>query len=335
LSTKIKGYKVYNPISFIIYIWKLIKLSKSLIAYINNTKIAIIHGNSFAGTLYGSIASKKSNIPFIPHLRELPRIGYFSGKIFTFIIYNIAIRPSVVSIAISNLVHDAYTNNLSNNSAPIFTLNDPVDTENFSPNRNYENIRKKYRLKGDDFVVGLFGRFEDWKGHIVAIKALSIVKKHTNKCIKLVFVGDYNGAHISYMKNIKQLILNSNLTKDVIMVGLQKNMPLYYNMVDVIIVPSISEPLGRVVMEGMAMRKPVIATNVGGPAEIITDSIDGYLINPNNPRDLSDKIIYLINGGLKVDLVILARKKIIKNHSISNYVSKIMRLYNNVLRASN
>ena len=71
-------------------------------------------------------------------------------------------------------------------------------------------------------------------------------------------------------------------------------MPEILRACDVALLPSWEEPFGRVVVEAMAMAVPVVATSVGGPAEIIRDGIDGLLVAPRQPEALAGAITWLL-----------------------------------------
>ena len=73
-------------------------------------------------------------------------------------------------------------------------------------------------------------------------------------------------------------------------------MPAVYSVADIVLSTSIEpEAFGRVSAEACAMSKPVISTNHGGSREIIENNVTGWLVEPNNPEDLANKIIYVLN----------------------------------------
>ena len=332
LSWHIRGHKIYNCCAFLQYACELFKLKDKLLRVIKHNDMAIVHGNSFAGTLFGAMAANQSEIPFIAHLRELPRQGLLSGPIFKSIVRNIAIKESAACIAISGMVANAYAFENGFKSPPILTMYDPLDIKHFVPTKPDAALRNVYGLPKTAYIVGLVGRFEDWKGHLTALDTLDIVIRQSKRQVILVFVGDSKGAQKLYINQINQRILDLGLSGNVVMLGLQKDMPSIYSIMDIVIVPSVAEPLGRVVLEAMAMQKPVIATNIGGPAEIITDGVDGFLISPKDPNALSTKIINLIeNPQIFREMGAAAREKVVKQHRIPSYVSKIMELYDHVL----
>ena len=80
------------------------------------------------------------------------------------------------------------------------------------------------------------------------------------------------------------LIAELELEDAVVFAGQRPNIPAIMRAVDMLLLPSWEEPFGRVVVEGMAAGRPVIATSVGGPAQTITDGLDGLLAPPKDPQ---------------------------------------------------
>ena len=96
----------------------------------------------------------------------------------------------------------------------------------------------------------------------------------------------------------------------------------------------LPEPFGRVILEGMILRKPVIATNQGGPLEIIENGISGILIPPEDPKSLADNISFLFeNKNISNIMGENARRRIEEKFNIIKTVKKIEELYSSLLRA--
>ena len=132
----------------------------------------------------------------------------------------------------------------------------------------------------------------------------------------------------------------SNLAKNlkVKFVGKVSNKEVvdFYNASDIVIVPSLEEPFGRVVIEAMACKKPVIGTNVGGIPEIIVDKQTGFLIPPKNPEYLEKSILTLIeNKKLRRSMGKEGYKRVLNKFTVEKSFKKIetifKKLYNDTL----
>lgn len=145
-------------------------------------------------------------------------------------------------------------------------------------------LKSKYALREDDFVVGIVGRIEEVKGQYLVIEALHKLHK---KDIKLLIVGHTMDA--TYLRNLKKRVEELGLTKSVIFTGFTKEVNEHMSLFDVNILATPKETFGLVVIEAMMNRVCMIATNNGGPLEIIEDGVDGLLFDRSS-EDLAKKI---------------------------------------------
>jgi glycosyltransferase involved in cell wall biosynthesis len=170
-------------------------------------------------------------------------------------------------------------------------------------------------------TIGSMGVFRRKKGFHTLIKALGILK--TRKIyFKAIIAG--RGQLYPYLKYLQyKLNLQEELIiKDWISNDERNN---FIDNLDIFILPSRIETFGMVIIEAMARAKRIIATKCGGAEEIITNEIDGYLVEIKNPKLLADKIEYMIKNPTKSDnFPINARKKVIDKYSI-NTISKLIK----------
>ncbi|MCW1304612.1 MAG: glycosyltransferase family 4 protein [Candidatus Parvarchaeota archaeon] len=168
-----------------------------------------------------------------------------------------------------------------------------IDIERYNPERsdlNKDEVKKKFGI-GDGPVILFLGRAAYVKGFDVLLRAFSIVlSKHENAVLVMRSGGE--------MQSMAEEMINQ--------LGIQKNVIFIkefideftkinlINACDIYVVPSLYEPFGIVVLEGMAMKKPVIASNTGGIREIINNERNGILFEPGNVNELAEKISYLI-----------------------------------------
>jgi glycosyltransferase involved in cell wall biosynthesis len=140
-------------------------------------------------------------------------------------------------------------------------------------------------------LIGAMGMFRRKKGFHILIKALSILKQR-NIPFKAIIAG--KGRITWYLKYLRWKL---NLANELIMRGWVSNdeRDEFVDSIDLYILPSRTETFGMVVVEAMARMKRVIATKCGGPEEIITDGVDGFLVDKENPEAMADKLEELIN----------------------------------------
>jgi sugar transferase (PEP-CTERM/EpsH1 system associated) len=158
-----------------------------------------------------------------------------------------------------------------------------VDYSKFSPNAAPVK---------SSFVVGCVGRLEAVKNHQLLVKAFALVKINTDKNIKLHLIGDG-----SLATAIKQQCKENNIEDDVWMPGNREDVDTLMKSFDVFILPSLAEGISNTILEAMAVGLPVIATKVGGNPDLIENNKTGFLVNPDDPKEMADKITCYINNA--------------------------------------
>lgn len=150
------------------------------------------------------------------------------------------------------------------------------------------------------------GRLRAEKGILVALEALALLMQEryearaVARSLQLDVFGDGNDA---YCSELRRFVNEKHLTQVVHFHGRvsQDELITHYDHADLLLVPSLwQEPFGLVIVEAMARGLPVIASAVGGPAEILTHGVDGLLIEPGNERELASAIRLLLNDPVKL-----------------------------------
>jgi glycosyltransferase involved in cell wall biosynthesis len=148
--------------------------------------------------------------------------------------------------------------------------------------------------RGDDAVVGIVARLQRWKGIHVFLQAAQMVHTELPKA-RFVVVG---GAHFSepnYPNELKALARSLGIEAVVEFAGHQEDVPQWMGAMDVVVHASTSpEPLGMVILEAMAMGKPVIASDAGGPREVIRHGENGLLTPPGDARALAEAVLEVL-----------------------------------------
>ncbi len=163
-----------------------------------------------------------------------------------------------------------------------------VDTTGFSPEKYARHeLSKKLGLNENEKYLLYVGRLSDEKGISYLLSAILKIKKSGNLTFKTIIVGDgdkYNDV-VSYIKENK-------LDNDIILAGLQphEKIPMWMSCVDMLVLPSIREGMPNVILEAHAMGLPTIATDVGGIPDMISDGVNGFIIQKQNSDLLADAI---------------------------------------------
>lgn len=158
-----------------------------------------------------------------------------------------------------------------------------IDQSIFSPKPEVrEKLRTELGLKEEDFCLLFVGRMTEAKDIPNLLDAFAIVSK-AHSSAKLVLVGGG-----TLQKGMQQLAESKGLGKSVYFAGSRSDVINYYNMADCFVMSSAWEGFGMVLVEAMSCHLPVITTNAGGCAEIV--SSEKYIVPIKNPLALAEKI---------------------------------------------
>lgn len=136
--------------------------------------------------------------------------------------------------------------------------------------------RKALGLPADGPLIGIVGRLQHWKGMHVLIDALPLVRaRHTGA--RVVVVGGVHEPEPDYPAALRQQVQRLDLEGVVTFAGFQSDVPRWMQAMDIVVHASDREPFGIVVIEAMALGKAVVAGAAGGPAEVITEGVNGLL----------------------------------------------------------
>lgn len=195
---------------------------------------------------------------------------------------------------------------------------DPID------NIKKEILKKKYNLK-EEFTIGIIGRIEEAKGQYLLINAINILKNEGIN-IKALIVGhtmDYN-----YLNKLKSDIKIKKLEEHIIFTGFTDEVQNLMQVCDSIVLATKKETFGLVLIEAMQCEISVIASNTGGPLEIIVDNESGLLFESQNEINLAKKIKYLYeNKHVKDNLALngkIRANELFNDNKQFNEVSKIL-----------
>ncbi|MCC6137196.1 MAG: glycosyltransferase family 4 protein [Bdellovibrionaceae bacterium] len=183
-----------------------------------------------------------------------------------------------------------------------FIAPNSIDTSLFGPERRNENLRNEFGAQVSDFLIGIVGRLDRQKGQKEVLDAFAELKKrHPEKSLKLVFVGEATreSEGMSYEAELREDLQKANLSEHVKFAGFKKNIPEVMASLDVFILASYQEAFGFVVVEALASRTPVIATDSGGVPDILEHGKQGLLIEPKSSSAITEALESIINDPVK------------------------------------
>jgi len=184
--------------------------------------------------------------------------------------------------------------------------------------------REKLGLGCDEFIVGFVGRLVPLKGLTYLLHAAKKIKKEIPK-LHILLVGE--GPQKAFILETAKI-----LQVPITITGWVDDPRPYYSVMDVFALPSLSEGLPNVVLEAMAMEKPIIATDVGGNRDLVEDGLNGYLVPPRNVDLLAQRVLTLYErDGSRVSMGSANRKKVQKSFTWDRAVDRTEAIYKKAL----
>lgn len=257
--------------------------------FLREQRIALVHVNNAPGRAFDDWlpAARGARIPCTSHLRApfVPvrsRIGAFLQRRFDAVV---AVSDWVAETAVAGGIP----------SRRVLRVYDGVDAAALSAaaTRPPFALRQDLGLAPDDFVVLLPGHLRPWKGQRVAIGAAQRLAPELRARLRILIAGaaPRDGAH--YVRALEDEIKAASLGACVRLLGPRSDIFDLMRAADVVLHASTRpEPFGLVVLEAMALGRPVLASALGGPAEIL-DQRSGILFDPSRPQALAFLLIEL------------------------------------------
>jgi glycosyltransferase involved in cell wall biosynthesis len=193
--------------------------------------------------------------------------------------------------------------------------------------KDFQNIEPK-PLSKDKFNILFIGSVTDRKKPHMIIEA---IQRINDKSYHLSIVGP--APNEKYFKELKDLIDKSDLQNQVSLIGPvdRESVKDYYSTSNLMILPSISEGLARVIFESQVAMCPVLVTDAPGMSDIVIDGQTGYVFESNNLDSLSLKIEYIKNNYDEASLVAKnAKGFILSNYSEDNFKFSFKKLFDTV-----
>lgn len=203
-----------------------------------------------------------------------------------------------------------------------FVIYNAIDERLFLTSKSKEYIRACNGFSSSDILIGIIARLTAYKGHKFLFEAMEEVSR---KCanVKLLVIGSGDEEH-----NLRELVCKLTLKKNVLFLGLRKDIPELMKAMDIFVQPSLLEQFGITIAEAMFSGLPVVATNTGGIPEVVKDGETGILVPPRSSEALAEALLRLIqNTKLSKNMGEKGREIAIAKFTGHRYARDIEKLY--------
>ncbi len=323
--------KMFTPKNIFKFIKEYYKGIKILNALNKEYKFDLVYTHTLAA-LIGILFAKKRNIKHLWHVQEI----IAKPKVFNFLfkkILSLDCNHKVVYDSIATMNFWIENNlKLTEKSEAVWNGIETKNSKSFT-DAELNEVRENYFFAtNNEIVIALVGRINSWKGQQLLLQSFeTVIEKHKN--IKLVYLGSAPPNQPIFETELRNKIKEYNLESNVILIPFQKEIEKFWNSIDIAVVPSTEpEPFGMVVIEAMLAKKPVIASNHGGPTEIVVENETGLLFEPNNHNSLSDALEKLIQDEqLRKLYGANGFKRVHNTFSLENHVNHFEKIFEELL----
>lgn len=307
-----------SPVSWIMPI--------KLIKYAYSNKIDIIHAHLFLSCFWAIFVAKILKIPLVYHLHSISPLFHpedsHRQKAHP-VLEKILLKQISMNIAITKTMFRRLQQ-LGINSNKVTLIHNGIDTAKFKEDLS-QNIKRKFHLE-NKLLIGTVSRLDLQKNIQLLLKCVPEIRKKFQN-IKFLIVGLG-----SLDEELKQLAKSLFIEDDVIFLGARTDISDILQAIDIFVLPSLYENFPMALLEAMCARKAIIATKVGGIAEMIDNGKEGILIPPDNKEELIGSLKELIpDSKRRLELGRAAYQKVSGQFSSKVTVRKIEEIYKQVL----
>jgi glycosyltransferase involved in cell wall biosynthesis len=213
----------------------------------------------------------------------------------------------------------------------IRVIHNGVDVNKFKPAKDKRKIKEELGFKGDDLAIVSVGRLYARKGLFTLIESMpAVVKRFKNA--KFIISGKGQSDEMRKLVNYADRI---GVKGSIIFTGYypDKKLPKLYQAADVFAFSTFYEHHPFAVLEALSTGLPVVTTRVGGIPETIESGKNGFLVEPFNPKQFADRILYLLEHPAEAsEMGSLARKTILERFDWRIVVKDVLKVYDEALK---
>jgi len=294
---------------------------KDLVTLIRRENVDLIQSHLFGSNVYCSLAGL---------LLRVPVVATFHGAVDIEMDERfLKLKTGAVNlganriIAVSKYLRDNIVNRTKLKGNKIRVIYNGIKTSAFQ--RPHSScLRKRFGWADNDVIVGCLGNIHQAKGYDVLLHAAATLKQRSFT-YRIVIAGHEKKSLYADLLNLRARL---ELEDSVQFIGFYDDPADFLANIDLFLLPSISEGFSIATIQAMAAELPVIATRSGGPEEIITHDVDGWMIEPGKSEAIVEAVEKLARDrALKKRLAVSGRKHAIESFNLDAMLKAYEKLY--------
>jgi len=277
--------------------------------------------NGVAPSLPAVVAAAWCGVPIICHFKGFSHVGPIARLLSRRVDTAICMTDEIVGHVRAQGVRPRQ----------FLTIFDGIDLASCVPGHGAA-VRREFGIPADAPVVGIVGHIQPWKGQLLAVEAVARARRRIPD-LRCLVVGGVHRRGVEYAERLRERIAAPDLAGHVVLTGARRDVLACMDAMDVVLHTSIDrEPFGRVLIEAMAVGRPVIAPREGGPLVIVADGETGLLVPPRDPDALAAGIVELLSdSSRRLAMGRAARARVEKVFGIREHVRAVEGVFDEIL----
>jgi glycosyltransferase involved in cell wall biosynthesis len=287
--------------------------------YIIRNSIDIVHCHQYTPWVYGVLASilTGAKVIFTEHGRFYPDRSSWKRRYINPLLVQLTDHITAISKATKQALVD-FEFIPDSKIEVVYNGIAELDTKLSET----QQLRKNLSISDDHLILGTISRLDPIKNHQLLISSFAKVLKNHPK-LTLLVVGDGE-----LRQELESLVSNLDISKNVIFTGFQPNPVAYLQLMDIFLLPSLSEGTAMTLLEAMSLSKACIVTDVGGNPEIIEDKVNGLVVPSSDEDGLAAACDTLIkDSSLRQKLGDAGRARFEKKFIIDCMLNSYQKIY--------
>lgn len=302
-----------SDIAYSVRLWRVLRAERPDLVHINNNALHAAEVCAVAG------------IPFLWHFHGLPpgeRLSAWRRWV---------LRRARRFVSISEYVSSLAGEYRRPGFQPIDVIPNPAPRMVDAPATELLELRRRWKIRPDALVIGIFGRLVRWKGQLEFLRAFGAVRHEFPNAVALI-VGNASDLGQEYEAELRACV-SRELCDSVVFTGYTPDVVPLYQMCDIVVHASIEpEPFGLVIVEAMSAGAAVVASQLGAGPELVADGETGLVVDPRRPDLLANALRRLLgNAGLRARLARQGKDYARAKFDPGHYALSLGELYNRLL----
>jgi len=298
----------------------------------------VVHANSIRSGIVTALAGARAGRRFpvrIVHVRDMLPPSALSRATLRLI-------AATAETVVANSAHTAQSVRELAPRAHLAVVHNGIDAARFDPALiDRAAVRRELGAAGARRpLLGVVAQLTPWKGQDVAVEALGLLRDEgLDAHLLLIGAAKFVARatrfdNEAFVRSLRERIAAGGLEDRVSWLGQREDVAQLVRALDVLLLPSWEEPFGRAVIEAMALEVPVVATELGGPRELIADGREGYLVPPREPAAWARAIRAVLerpDGGAGMGRA--GRERVLREFTTGHMAAAMLTVYERALAA--